>query len=217
VIENYPLDKQLASGNGKLTVNSHSMVEYPPYDLTVGISTSDDIELTFYYREQRFHRGTIQQLSCHFKCILQDILRNPGKTVPGIELMPGEEKRRLLCVLNGGDACYPGDKTIHRLFEEQAAAFPHRIAVVSKESVTYRHLDQGAARLAHRLRQRGVGPDTLVGIMVDRSTALITGILGILKAGGAYMPIDPTYPPERKKYMLADSGAKNTGYHRYFG
>ena len=206
VIENYPLSKQLDPGNGKLIVNSYSMVEYPPYDLTVGISASDETELIFYYREQRFHRDTIRQLSRHFTFILQDILKNPGKTVTDIELMPGEEKRRLLSVLNGGEVGYPRGETVHRLFEKQAAAFPHRIAVVGEASVTYRHLDRRADRLAHRLRQSGVSPDTLVGIVADRSTSLIAGILGILKAGGAYMPVDPTYPEERINYMLRDSG-----------
>ncbi len=74
--------------------------------------------------------------------------------------------------------------------------------------MTYRELNQKSSQLAHLLRKKGVQPDTIVGLMVERSIEMIVGILGILKAGGAYLPIEPGYPEERIRYMFADSGAK---------
>ncbi|MCP5046323.1 MAG: AMP-binding protein, partial [bacterium] len=104
----------------------------------------------------------------------------------------------------------PEEKTIHRLFEDQVEQVPDYIAVVSAgggESLTYNDLNGKANRLAALLIEKGVGADTIVGIMVDRSVEMIIGLLGILKAGGAYLPIDPDYPEERVEFMLKDSGA----------
>ncbi len=95
---------------------------------------------------------------------------------------------------------------IHHLFEAQASASPEAIAVVCDGAqFTYRDLDERANQLAHFLRQRGVGPEVLVGLCLDRSVELVVGILGILKAGGAYVPLDVAYPRERMAFMLSDA------------
>jgi len=119
------------------------------------------------------------------------------------------EKKRLLVDFNATHAEYPKDKTIHQLFEEQVKHTPDKKALVYKEqSLTYQELNAKANRLANLLKEKGVGPDTIVGILVGRSLEMIIGTLAILKAGGAYMPIDPGYPDDRIAYMLEDSGAK---------
>ena len=102
---------------------------------------------------------------------------------------------------------------LHLRFETWAAQTPAAIAAIfpstglerSREVLTYRDLNQRANRLAHYLRSLGVGPETPVGICVDRSLEMIVGLLGILKAGGAYVPLDPTYPQERLAFMVADA------------
>ncbi len=76
-----------------------------------------------------------------------------------------------------------------------------------EQRLTYAQLETDANRVAHHLRELGVGPDVLVGICTRRSTAMVVGLLGILKAGGAYVPIDPSYPAERQTYMLENSQA----------
>jgi amino acid adenylation domain-containing protein len=98
--------------------------------------------------------------------------------------------------------------TLSDLFAEQAAQTPDAIAVVHEdESLTYRELDRRANQLAHHLRGLGVGPEVVVGLCVERSPAMLIGLMGILKAGGAYLPLDPGYPPERLAFMLEDAGA----------
>src|SRR5436190_1979237 len=93
----------------------------------------------------------------------------------------------------------------HQLFEEQAARTPDLLAVIcGNEELTCAELDARANRLAHHLRGLGVGPDTLVGICLERSPDMLAGLLGILKAGGAYVPLDPGFPKERLAYMLED-------------
>ena len=94
------------------------------------------------------------------------------------------------------------------LFAAQVARTPDAVAVVlADQRLTYAELDARANQLAHHLRALGVGPETVVGLCVERSFELLVGLIGILKAGGAYLPLDPRYPPERLAYMLADAGA----------
>jgi len=102
-----------------------------------------------------------------------------------------------------------GDRqTIHERFERQAAAMPGAIAVnFNDERLTYRELNARANRLAHYLRSLGVGPETCVGILVERSHEMVVTILGVLKAGGCYLPLDPGYPMERLSFMLEDARA----------
>src|SRR5207249_5394604 len=90
--------------------------------------------------------------------------------------------------------------------EEQVARTPDAIAVAFKEEeITYAELNARANRLARHLRQRGVGPDAVVGIYVERSVEMVVGLLGIQKAGGAYLPLDPTYPKERLAFIMQDA------------
>jgi amino acid adenylation domain-containing protein len=98
---------------------------------------------------------------------------------------------------------------IHELFEEQVERTPDAIAVVfENHELTYGELNARANQLGHYLQARGVGPEVLVGICVERSLEMIVGLLGILKAGGAYLPLDPSYPRERLSFMLEDGGVK---------
>jgi amino acid adenylation domain-containing protein len=95
------------------------------------------------------------------------------------------------------------DLCIHELFEEQVSRTPEAIAVFSEEGrLTFRDLNERANRLARVLRHRGAGPNTFVGISLDRSLEMMVGIYGVLKAGAAYVPLDPLYPPDRLSYML---------------
>ncbi|MEN5228197.1 AMP-binding protein, partial [Pseudomonas asiatica] len=97
--------------------------------------------------------------------------------------------------------------SIHELIEAQVATAPDAPAVTfGEQTLSYDELNRRANRLAHKLIERGVGPDVLVGIAMERSLDMVVGLLGILKAGGAYVPLDPEYPEDRLSYMFADSG-----------
>ncbi|HLP58279.1 MAG TPA: amino acid adenylation domain-containing protein, partial [Candidatus Deferrimicrobium sp.] len=150
-----------------------------------------------------------------------------GLKIAEIEIMDEIEKEEVLRLSRGVEWSYEGLETIHGLFEEQVARTPDGIALVGANrhlcvcttistlsappvppvrtvSLSYRQLNEQSNRLAYRLREKGVGPDRTVGLMVERSVEMITGILGIMKVGGAYLPIDSEYPTGRKKYMLED-------------
>ncbi|HET7462386.1 MAG TPA: amino acid adenylation domain-containing protein [Longimicrobium sp.] len=129
----------------------------------------------------------------------------PERPVDGIDVLPAEERARVLYEWNGTGAVYPGESCVHELFEAQVERTPNAPAVVHEGgTLTCAELNRRANRLAHHLRSRGVGPDARVGICVERSPEMIVGLLAVLKAGGAYVPLDPDYPAERLAYMLAD-------------
>lgn len=118
----------------------------------------------------------------------------------------GGAEHQVSIVGNEASANYPENKCIHHLFEEQAKERPKNIAVVSDDGqLTYEELDKKSNQFAHYLQSRGVVPETLVGICLDRSLHMIISILSVLKAGGAYVPIDPEYPEDRIAFMLEDS------------
>ena len=115
---------------------------------------------------------------------------------------------------NSTDKEYPDNVTIQELIEETVAMYPDETAVICDQDkvlgplpMTYGQLNQKVNQLAHLLRAEGVGPEHVVGIMLERSFAMVIGILGIIKAGGAYLPLSPENPPDRTRYMLEDSGA----------
>ena len=130
----------------------------------------------------------------------------PATLAASIDVMPEEERHKLLIEWNATGAAYRLDKCVHELFEEQAARTPDAVAVVhDRRTLTYSQLNARANQLAHYLRDLGVGPEALVAVCVERSLEMVVGLLAILKAGGAYVPMDPDYPRERLAYMLKDS------------
>jgi len=114
----------------------------------------------------------------------------------------------IIAKVNHTERAYPRDRVIHDLFSGQARRTPEAVAVEYEDrQLTYRELDERSNRLAHHLLKRGVGPDVLVGICVERSLEMVTGLLGTLKAGGAYVPLEPSYSAERLQFMLEDTAA----------
>ncbi len=158
------------------------------------------------YNTDLFNRDTISRLSKHFLTLLAGIVDNPKENISYLPLLSAVKQQQMLEAWNNTEAYYPKDKCFHQLFEEQVVETPNAIAVVfEKQKLTYRELNYKSNQVAHYLQQKGVAPEILVGICVERSLEMLISILGILKAGGAYLPLDPEYPVERLAYMLEDS------------
>ncbi|MBU2703324.1 amino acid adenylation domain-containing protein [Sporomusaceae bacterium BoRhaA] len=166
-----------------------------------------DIDIDFDYQLSAFEKFIpIDHVAMHFNYLLGEMLKSSEKSISEIEIIPEEEKHKLLCDFNDTKAAYCREQTIQTVFEEQAAKMPEKLAVVAdSKQLTYGELNAKANQLARVLIRNGVKPDGIVGIMANRSIAMVISILGVLKAGGAYLPIDPTYPPDRIQYMLEDS------------
>ncbi|PPT24484.1 non-ribosomal peptide synthetase [Xanthomonas arboricola] len=126
--------------------------------------------------------------------------------VSHLNILPAAERTLLLEGWNETEAAYPTDRCIHELFEDQAARSPEAIALVYEgQELSYAELNAQANRLAHHLIALGVEPDGRVAICVERSPAMVIGLLAILKAGGAYVPLDPDYQGERLAHILSDA------------
>jgi amino acid adenylation domain-containing protein len=125
---------------------------------------------------------------------------------PGI--LREAERRQVLFDWNNTLTDYPRHQCIHQLFEQQVEQRPEAIALKFREQqMTYRQLNERANQVAHRLRELGVGPDVMVGTLLERSLEMVVGLLAILKAGGAFVPLDATYPRERLAFMASDTKA----------
>jgi amino acid adenylation domain-containing protein len=192
------------------------------FDITLFVrETPDTLLFNWEYCTKLFKQETIERFGNYLKKIVSTILYDPGIPLGMIEIISEEEKQRVLYEFNNTEADYPREMTIHELFAIQVEKNPDHIALIGVGTrfiasdpgkqiihITYLELNQKSHQLACWLQEKGVVPDAIVAIMMDRSPEMIIGILAILKAGGAYLPIDPDYPQERINYMLTDSGAE---------
>ncbi len=225
VFENYPIAEQIQehgsdkekSNKTHLKLANVDVFEQTNYDFCVVLGGSDRLSIIFQYNVNVYDRDFVERISRHFCFVVDQVIDNPELEVRELKLLSEEEKNQVLYEFNDTESDYPKDKTIHRLFEEQAERTPDNIALHGhmiswmnreEDSITYKELNEKSNRLAYLLQSKGVVPDIIVGIMVKRSVEMIMGILGILKTGGVYLPIDPDYPEERINYMLKESGTK---------
>jgi amino acid adenylation domain-containing protein len=196
-----------------LLENVHDMAYLRPVNLNMIFCfrrTGESVEMEVQYNASRYERATVEGTAARFSRLLEQVLLNVDLRLSDIDIITEEERKRLLKDSNDSVMEYPGDKTIHQLFEEQVGRTPDRVAVVDSAAhrLTYKQLNEKSDQLAHLLKEKGVLTGCVVGIMVERSVDMVIGIMGILKAGGAYMPIAPDYPEERIQYMLQDSNAR---------
>jgi len=179
------------------------------YDITLTMSEGKDgLTGDVEYNTDLFNATTIVQMMAHYTGLLAAAVATPDRPLSGISMLTPVEHQRMLVDWNDTAVAYPDHHTIHQLFEEQVTLRPDAVAATfAGKKLSYNELNRRANQIAHYLRSLGVGPETVVGISVERSLEMVAGILGILKAGGAYLPVDPTYPSERIIFMLEDSGA----------
>ena len=135
------------------------------FDLTFMLTDDDqDIWLEVEYSTDLFDEDRIVRIAGHYETLLEAVAADPSRSLADLPLLTDTEREQLLLDWNRTEAAYPKDRCLHELVEEQAERTPDAIAVVFEgQRLTYRQLDQRAERLAHRLRESGVGPDVLVG------------------------------------------------------
>jgi amino acid adenylation domain-containing protein len=186
------------------------------FDLTFAVyDLGKEMPVRVEYNTDLFDDSTIERMLGNFENLLRSVAGNPEQQISTLTFLSESELQKLLVEWNDGSrhvshaANLDGrDQTAHRLFELCADRYSSRSALVfGEQQLTYQELNERANQLAHYLMKHGVGPETFVGICVERSTELIVGLLGILKAGGAYVPLDPDYPKERLSFMLQDTAA----------
>ena len=208
VFENYPISKLLSSKQWLLKVENIRTHEQTNYPLNIIISVAGEITIKFLYNSDLINDTDIRKIHDHFEHVLMQLANAKAETIAQIELLTESEKKQLLD-FNNNRADYPENKTVVDLFEDQVRISSHVTAVVFEdEKLTYELLNERVNQVAHYLKSKGVGQESLVPICLERSLEMIIGIMGILKAGAAYVPIDPEYPQDRIQYMLEDTSAK---------
>ncbi|HEU4963514.1 MAG TPA: amino acid adenylation domain-containing protein, partial [Bacilli bacterium] len=160
----------------------------------------------FEYNTDIFAEETIARMVAHLENLLAAVLADPQQKIGDVTFFTEQEERLLLHEWVETQTSYPSEMCIHQLVEAQAQQTPQATALVyGSTSLTYAELDRRATELARHLQARGVKPDALVGICLERSVEMIVAVLGTLKAGGAYVPLDPTYPEERLRLIVEDA------------
>ncbi|HEX2209655.1 MAG TPA: amino acid adenylation domain-containing protein, partial [Longimicrobium sp.] len=180
------------------------------FDLSLAlVATRQGLRGGLAYSTDLFERGTIVRMLGHLERVLEQVAREPDRTLSRLNLLGEAERVTVLEEWNRTERPYPRGVCVHELFEAQARERPEAVALVwGQAELTYQELEARANRLAHHLVRLGVGPEARVGVLLERGVELIVSLLAVLKAGGCYVPLDPGYPAERLRLMLADSSVR---------
>ncbi|HEY0729728.1 MAG TPA: amino acid adenylation domain-containing protein, partial [Pyrinomonadaceae bacterium] len=179
------------------------------FDLSLFMTeTETGLYSWFEYNTDLFDESTIARMLKHFHTLLEEIAANPDARLSELSLMTGEEREQIKA-WNQTQSEYERDQCVHQLVELQAARRPDALAVVFGEKlISYGELNRRTNQLARYLRRHGVGLETRVGVLMQRSADWIVALLGILKAGGVYVPLDGSYPAQRLRFMVEDAEVK---------
>ncbi len=180
------------------------------FDLSMTMGELDgEIKGWIEYNTDLFERDTIGRFLSHYRTLATEMVHDSTQAIQSCTMTPPEERSRILGEFAGDSFGLPQGQLLHRLFEVSAGRCGEATAVqFGINRLTYAELDRQANRLAHCLVDRGVRPNTFVGIFLDRSELMVVALLGILKAGGAYVPLDPSYPEKRLEYIIEDTQVK---------
>ena len=213
VFENYPVEKYLSGMNETFNIgfeidNVHSF-EQTNYDFNVVVAAGKKLNIKFRYNSSIYRNDFVQSISRHIGVIAEAVTENPHIRIEDISILTEEEIKEQIYNYNHTDIEFPEEKTVYRLFKEQAERTPDNVALEYKcSTVTYKELLEKAEQLAKVLKKKGIKNNSIVGILADRSPNMVIGIMAVISAGGAYLPIDPDYPLSRIEYILEDSGLK---------
>ncbi len=177
------------------------------FDLELAISdTGDVLQASLAYATDLFDQTTVERFANCFLSLLEDMAADDTRALSRLTLLSATQLDQVLNKFNATHVDHPLDRMVHRLFEQQARQQPAAAALIHDGTVMdYAELNRRANQVAHWLIAQGIKPDDRVAICVERSAAMVVGVLGVLKAGGAYVPLDPAYPADRLAYMLDDS------------
>jgi len=172
-------------------------------------SASSQLQLQLNYNAAELASDQISSIATYYLETLRHMAAEPAARYEAICLLPEPEQQRLLSQWNETKAEFPDRRCIHQWFEMQVEQTPDAIAVICEDrQMTFRELNERANQLGRYLQRLGVGPETIVGVCLERSIELVVALLGVLKAGGAYLPLDPSYPRERLTWMQSDAGVQ---------
>nr|AIE12095.1 putative NRPS/PKS hybrid synthase module B6C [uncultured bacterium] len=164
------------------------------------------LQIRFDYNTDLFDAESIRRMLIHYGNLLDSVTRDPMQSIDLLPMLSAADEQLLLKDWNATGQDFPPTNSLQQMFEAQVERSPSAIAVECEGvALSYAELNARSNQMARNLQARGVGPEVLVGLYLERSIELVVGMLGILKAGGAYVPLDPDYPQQRLAFMLEDS------------
>ncbi|NGO15600.1 amino acid adenylation domain-containing protein, partial [Streptomyces sp. HC44] len=212
VVENYPLDPSVFTavlGDLELVGIGFDDATHYPLSLSAIPVPGAGLTLKVSYRPDVYAPDEAQRISERLVHLLEAVVDAPDRQIHRVDVLPPEEREFLLSAAGPVVPSVAVERCVHEIFEERVAASPDAVAVVcGAVSLTYAEVDARANQLAHHLRSLGVGPESLVGVCLERGPDLVPSLLGVLKAGAGYLPLDPASPAERLGFVLADAGAR---------
>ncbi|MEA2603270.1 MAG: hypothetical protein QOF89_4262, partial [Acidobacteriota bacterium] len=209
VFQNYPLNPLAVTSLPGFRILGSEGKGATHYPITLYVAPrAGGLDLSLDYHASRLDADAVRRLLASLRTVLAAFVARPETRMAELPLLTDAERRELLGWAAGPTGA-PAGLCIHTLFEAQAARTPEARAVEMGDlALTYRELNERAEVFARRLRRLGVGPESIVGLCVERSPEMVVGMLAVLKAGGSYLPLDPVYPRERLAFMVEDSGAR---------
>jgi amino acid adenylation domain-containing protein len=207
VFENQRFDAGLKSMGDLWSKRSFRLLEQTNFTLSFLAYGDTEILLKIEYDSTRYTRGAIALMLRHLELLLDGMVSNPDAPALSLPMLTAEERQHCLVDWNQTGKQYPAQKSVSALLDLQAKSAPERVAVITEEGqLTYAEMHSRANRLARYLQSLGVGPESLVGISLERSYNMLVALLAVMKSGGAYVPLDPSFPVDRLAYIAADAG-----------
>ncbi|MDB9374692.1 amino acid adenylation domain-containing protein [Nodularia sphaerocarpa] len=205
VFENYPIEPALKQSLDSLEIRNIQAIEQTNYPLTLYATVDSQLSLRLLYDRDRYHNTTITQILEQLETLLLGMTQG-NCTLAALPILSPTQQQQILIDWNATTQEIP-QQCVHEIISQQAAQTPDATAVVfGDKTLTYAELNAKSNQIAHFLLQMGVKPEARIGVYLERSSPLlIIALLGILKAGAAYVPLDPTFPPERLRFMMADA------------
>ena len=184
------------------------------FDLSVEAWDDGEFHCQFEYRTDLFEQATIRRMLEHFENLLNAVSDNPDSRLAELTIMGDRERAQVLTEWNRTAADYPRHLTIAHAFENQVESTPDATALIYQERQwSYRELNDAANRLARLLIRKGIDRESLVGVFLERSPEMVVALMGILKSGAANVPLDPSYPLERIRFMVKDAAVATIVSH----
>ncbi|TWU34946.1 non-ribosomal peptide synthetase [Novipirellula artificiosorum] len=180
------------------------------FDLFFNLNeTKQGLELYLDYNSDLYEEETIRRWVGHYETLLRGIADHPTQALGDLPILNEQERKQILVDWNATSAPYPEQCRVEELFEKQVKITPTRVAAIfDNETLTYAELDGRANNLAQSILDHGLTPEEPVGLCIERSLDMVVAVLAILKAGGCFTPIDPDFPDDRIRLMIADSGIR---------
>jgi amino acid adenylation domain-containing protein len=210
VVENYPLREVLPLiRDCGLKATEPSMRERTHYDLTLGVTLRESIQLDLLYNEDLFEGRVVERMAGHLLNLLEQMSSSPQSALAGLDILSPGERRRLLHCFNDTAADLPASETIVSIFLRRVGDIPDSIAAVCDDHLlTYGELLRQTEHLAARIKKQDVTEGSIIAVMAERSLPMIIAVLGIFHAGYAYVPLEPSMPDQRIETVLNDCACR---------